>query len=157
MHDVSSSHIYFTKRERAVWRNLTSWTTEHQIEFLDLASWWDDDYDFESHEWLHDEDAKDAEEVIILVKSEYDDVSSAFSRWYSFENILTLLSSSVKNLKWWSIFILNRIYLSSSHLIYFSDSWLTLWFAIFDHDSSQALHQLHILRSQDNSFCMNDA
>ena len=67
------------------------------MKFFDLASWWDDDYDFESHEWLSDNDDVDARETMTLMTSEYDDISSAFSRWYSFEDILTLMSAFEKN------------------------------------------------------------
>jgi hypothetical protein len=94
-----SFHIYFTRKKRVVWRNLTSWNI--LIDYVELSKstfWWSDDYDYRAHEWKANMNSENAFEIVVMMLTDRDDVFQEFFRLYSSENILILLSKfTMKN------------------------------------------------------------
>jgi hypothetical protein len=99
VYDISSFHLYFIKKKRAIWRNFATWDiTIEYVKLSDLVFWWFDDYDFRTNEWEIDFDFETTYEAASMILRNYDDVSSKFEKYLSNENILTLLSKfTVKN------------------------------------------------------------
>jgi hypothetical protein len=76
-HFLSSSHEYFTREKKALFRNMTTHYFKMLVdeeEFLELSSsayWWDE-YDFDTHNWSSDDDAKNAKQTFFLIEEEFE-------------------------------------------------------------------------------------
>jgi hypothetical protein len=99
IYDIFSSHFYFIKKERAIWRNFASWNIIIEyVKFSDSTFWWFDDYDYHVDEWEVDFDLEIVYEIVTLIMKNYDEVSSNFEKYYLNENMLILLSKfTLKN------------------------------------------------------------
>lgn len=61
VYDLIPPHLYFTRREIAMWRNMSSWAMPNDIVNITLpgpAELWPEDYNFEKHGFYVDDKNK---------------------------------------------------------------------------------------------------
>ena len=97
LYQIASLHLLFSDTEWAVWSNMISWMSVHELSLSESAEWWPVDYDYTKYSWEAAENERAAQKAYVMMLRPADELLNNLSHLWPSTTKLIMMIDEVKD------------------------------------------------------------